>query len=82
MTQDLKSVTAQWINVEEHLPEDGRRVMVCGYITSSYTNQRVPEVSIGVFNPKRGWQAEIREVEYWTEMPSMPIGPKLLDYNE
>lgn len=77
--QELEVITSRWISVEEHLPEDGRKVMVCGYIRCILTGNSTPEISVGFFNPKKGWRAELVEVEYWTDLPHLPIKGKQED---
>lgn len=73
MTQKTGISIGQSISVEEHLPENGRQVMVCGYDTSFLSGSSGAKISIGKFNPKRGWNCSISEVEYWTELPNLPI---------
>lgn len=76
--EDINVLTAQpkWISVEERLPEEGEKVIVCGLKNG---------IQVGAFrgligpmrNCKWWWKKNtVLEVTHWMPLPSMPEPPE------
>jgi hypothetical protein len=64
--------TRQWIDVNEHLPEEGEEVLVCGYFRAVFGKTCVM-LAEATFSPSQGWESSLSEIHYWTEKIELPL---------
>lgn len=70
--EGARKLTAEWVSVEDFLPEEGEYVLLYGVGDRQFT-AIYRDNSFKAYNPHNDWLDECEEVTHWRPLPPKPL---------